>query len=174
MSHRKCAYCEHRFGRGSRVEIEHYISRYEDPNLVFEWTNLLPACQLCNGAKLHQIHGGLLVRPDEEDPEAFFSMESDTGKLIPNPLSDDRHQERASATIKLCDLNRGDLREIRLEEMQFVVRLITRLSREEPESIDDMKALLKPSRAYKFVLRHTLELHGQHVLAEEDRTRFQA
>ena len=174
MSHRKCTYCEYYFGRGSRLEIEHYISRFEDPNRVFEWTNLLPACQLCNGAKLAKVHGGLLVKPDEEDPESFFSLESATGKLIPNPLLDDDQQERASATIKLCDLNRGDLMEIRLEEMEFVGRLIARLARAEPEAVKDLEACLKPSKAYKFVLRHTLELHGQHLLAQADRDRFHA
>jgi uncharacterized protein (TIGR02646 family) len=174
MSHGKCAYCEYRCGRGSGLEIEHYVARHEDPDRAFEWTNLLPACRLCNNAKQNQVHGGLLLKPDEEDPEPFFLLQSATGMLTPNPELRADQQERAAATIKLCDLNRAGLREVRLEERDFVVRLIGRLARMEPESLKDLEDCLKPGKAYKFVLRHTLELHGAHQLAQADRDRFQA
>jgi len=52
--HWTCAYCqvwERQANGSSSFEIEHFISRYEAPHLIYEPTNLLYACSRCNSRK---------------------------------------------------------------------------------------------------------------------------
>ena len=49
-------YCESALEVTSYLEIEHYVAKTVTPELAFEWTNLLPACRLCNNAKGEQDH----------------------------------------------------------------------------------------------------------------------
>lgn len=44
LTHGKCAYCESRLEVDSFLEIDHYVAKTIDPELVFEWTNLFPTC----------------------------------------------------------------------------------------------------------------------------------
>src|SRR5712692_2433423 len=48
LAHGKCVYCEGKLGKTTYVEIEHYTAKTVAPELAFEWTNLFPACRLCN------------------------------------------------------------------------------------------------------------------------------
>jgi len=51
LTHGKCIYCESALEVTSEATIEHYIAKTVATHLAFEWTNLLPACRKCNGAK---------------------------------------------------------------------------------------------------------------------------
>lgn len=52
MSHNKCAYCECKIIEESKyLEVEHFFPKKHYPNLVVEWSNLLPSCKRCNGKK---------------------------------------------------------------------------------------------------------------------------
>jgi len=152
----------------SYLEIDHYVAKTTRRDMAFEWTNLLPACRLCNNAKGEHDHQGALLKPDADYPEPYFWIHPDTGKLEPHPKLDGAQSHRANETIRLCALQRPALCTKRAEMLMRVLRW---LSNAEPASLE-WEELLSPRLEYKFVLRHVLETRGQHSLAELDRTRF--
>jgi len=162
IAHGKCVYCESALGVTAYLEIDHYVAKKVSCSLAFEWTNLLPACRLCNNAKGEQDHKRALLKPDDEDPEPYFWIHPDTGKLEPHPKLDAAQSRRANETIRLCDLQRPALCTKRVEMLTRVLRATG----------VEWKELCDPRTEYKLVLRHALELRGQHELAEHDRTRF--
>jgi hypothetical protein len=146
------------------LEIEHYVAKTVTPSLAFEWTNLLAVCRLCNNAKSEQDHKGALLKPDDEDPEPYFWIHPDTGKLEPHPKLDGAQSYRATETIRLCGLQRSALCVKRVDMLTRVLNAIG----------SQWKDLCDPSTEYKLVLRHALVLRGQHALAECDRQRFRS
>jgi uncharacterized protein (TIGR02646 family) len=164
LAHGKCVYCESALEVTTYLEIEHYVAKTVSPEMAFEWTNLLPACSLCNNAKGEQDHKGALIKTDAEDPEQYFWIHPDTGKLEPHPKLDEADSRRALETIRLCDLQRPALCTKRTEMLMRVLRATG----------SQWKELCDPRMEYKFVLRQALELRGQHALAEYDRERFRS
>ena len=164
LAHGKCVYCESALEVTTYLEIEHYVAKTIAPELAFEWTNLLPACRLCNNAKGEHDHKGALLKPDAEDPEPYFWIHPDTGKLEPHTRLDEAHAHRAKETIRICDLQRPALCTKRVEMLMRVLRATGSL----------WKELCDPRTEYKLVLRHALEIRGQHALAEYDRERFRS
>ena len=161
-------YCESVLEVTSYVEIEHYVAKTVTPELAFEWSNLLPACRLCNNAKGEHDHRGVLLKPDAEDPEPYFWIHPDTGKLEPHPNLDEAQSNRAHETIRLCDLQRPALCTKRAEMLMRVLRWLSGA-----EAIgSEWARLCDPRIEHKLVLRHVLETRGQHQLAEFDRIRF--
>lgn len=57
LYHGKCAYCESKLGVSSVARIDHFRPQRGGRNrphngyywLTYEWTNLIPACDICNG-----------------------------------------------------------------------------------------------------------------------------
>ena len=47
----KCAYCEQSYQSSSYTQIEHYRPKSVYYWLAYEWSNLIPSCQLCNNKK---------------------------------------------------------------------------------------------------------------------------
>jgi len=159
----------------SYLEVDHYVAKTVACELAFEWTNLLPACQCCNTAKGQHDHYNALLKPDDEDPEPYFWVHPDTGKLEPHPRLTDAQAHRARETIRLCDLQRAALCTKRAEMLARVGRWLNQTAQADritKELREEWDALSHPGMEYKFVVRHALELRGQHVLAEYDRTRF--
>jgi len=150
LAHGKCVYCESVLEVTGYLEVEHYISKTRAPHLAFEWTNLLPACQRCNNAKSDQDHKNALLKPDDEDPEPYFWLHPDTGRLEPHPNLDAAQAHRANETIRLCDLQRPALCTKRIEMLKRVAQWLEQVWRD----------LSHPATEYKFVLRHFLEIHG--------------
>jgi uncharacterized protein (TIGR02646 family) len=168
LAYGKCAFCGSVLEVTAYLEIEHYVAKTVTPALAFEWSNLLPACRLCNNAKGEKDHQGALLKPDAEDPEPYFWIHPDTGKLEPHPKLDEAQSRRANETIRLCDLQRPALCTKRVEMLMRVLRWLSSAKLTGPE----WEELSSPSLEYKFVLRHVLETRGQHELAEYDRRRF--
>jgi uncharacterized protein (TIGR02646 family) len=168
LAYGKCVFCESALEVTTYLEIEHYIAKTVTPALAFEWTNLLPACRLCNNAKGEHDHKGALLKPDVEDPEPYFWIHPDTGKLEPHPNLNVAQSHRANETIRLCDLQRPALCTKRVE---MLVRVVRWLSNAEVNGTE-WDELSSPHLEYKLVLRHVLETHGQPRLAEYDRKRF--
>jgi uncharacterized protein (TIGR02646 family) len=166
----KCVFCESALEVTAYLEIEHYVAKTVTPALAFEWTNLLPACRLCNNAKGEQDHNGTLLKPDAEDPEPFFWIHPDTGKLEPHPKLDEAQSHRANETIRLCDLQRPALC---TKRVAMLMRAFRWLSNAEADG-SEWEELSSPSQEYKLALRHALEIRGQYALAEYDRKRFRS
>ena len=165
----KCSFCEGRLGAQAFAQIEHYISRKVAPHRAFEWRNLLPVCQVCNTFKGHTDHRGSLLKPDSEDPESFFWIGPE-GDIQPHPALNPEKALRAAETIRLCRLNRGELREARQEVANTVRRWLARsdaLVQEEWDKISN------PRFPYKIVVRHILALGKLPKLAAFDRRLFQ-
>ncbi len=172
----KCALCEGRLGAQAYPQIEHYVSRKVDPDRAFEWKNLLPVCQICNTSKGHADHQGRLLKPDAEDPEPFFWITPE-GDLTPHPKLNAAGVIRATETIRLCNLNRGELRENRqtvandvrrwLERTAGLVDGLDRHTQEEWHKLSD------PRQSHKIVVRHVLTQKNSPELAAEDGRRFQ-
>lgn len=176
MAHGKCVYCESALDVTADLQIEHYDSKSCYPERAFEWTNLLPACTKCNVAKAQEDHGGTLLKPDIEHPEAFFWLHPDTGELQPHPTLDDAGKQRALETIRLCNLQRPALCTQRALLLQRVARWLYRLSHEVPSALllEERNEFFDPRMEYKFVLRHKLRQAGLQSLAELDRQKFEA
>jgi len=140
----KCAFCEASL-KNSYAEIEHYrpkkssnLSKCDSTKsyywLAFAWDNLLPSCKMCNISKsncfdiyevradydddtLSDIHSSLqkyhdiekpkLLHPEMDKFEEYIHFQK-KGKII----TDD---ERVKYTIKICNLNRKYLSELREE-----------------------------------------------------------
>lgn len=172
MSHGKCVFCEGTLGVTSHLEIEHYVAKSGRPELAFEWSNLFAACRVCNGAKGQQDHGGALLKPDHDEPEPHFSINSNNGELVATP----HDPSRADRTIQLCDLQRGALCTKRLEVYDRVHRWARRAkaSRKLTKALrEEWERLADPRHEFKFVVRFALRQHGLVELAEEDRERFE-
>ena len=177
LTHSKCVYCEVRLDWPVGVHIEHYVAKTVEPELAFEWSNLLPACAGCNAAKGNQDHDGSLIKPDNEDPEQLLRYDLVTGRIEPKPDQPPDNSRRVSETVRLCGLHRGDLIERRLHAyksylaiLHAILELRRRGSPEIAERLESM--LLDPQEPFKLVLRTMLWLEGFPDLAAEDRRRF--
>lgn len=177
VSQGKCAFCESLLGVATYREIEHYWpkSRYRDR--VFAWDNLFLACRLCNGEKLDQDHGGTLVKPHDEEPEGLLWLNLDSGKLEPRDGLTAEQAGRVRETIRICDLNRGDLCQARLAQVRLATNTLVRLGREgenpTEETRSDLTGLLSPRQSYKFAVRFVFEQSGNTALARRDREKFE-
>lgn len=175
LTHGKCVYCEGPLGPQADLDIDHYISKTLNPERAFEWTNLLPSCRKCNRPKGNHDHANALLKPDSEDPEPFFWLHPDSGRLEPHPSLDAGARHRAEETIRLCDLQRSALCEQRYKMFQRVNRwLLLMVAGTSPVEIlsQEWDALSDPRQEYKFVLRHALGMKGLKTLADKDRQRF--
>jgi uncharacterized protein (TIGR02646 family) len=173
LAHGKCVYCESALEVTAYLAIDHYVAKTVAEELSFEWTNLLPACQICNTAKGQQDHKGVLLKPDVDDPEPYFWIHPDTGRLEPHPTLDDKRARRASETIRLCNLQRAALCTNRVEMMKRVRRWLDLLASHPNAGVaEEWESLSSPVTQYKLVLRHVLELRGLRALAQFDRQRF--
>jgi uncharacterized protein (TIGR02646 family) len=168
LAYGKCVFCETALEVSGFLEIEHYTAKTLAPDLAFEWTNLLPSCQLCNNSKRDADHGNLLLKPDAEDPEPHFWVHPDTGRLAPHPRLDAVQVARANRTIELCNLQRPALCTQRADMVSRVGRWLQHLSE------DEWEYLSRPTTEYKLVIRHVLKLHRHDALHAQDKSLFES
>lgn len=177
LAHGKCVFCESLLGVSGHLTVEHYKAKTRYPDLTFEWTNLLPTCTLCNEFKNDVDHGNALLKPDVEDPEPFFWIHPDTGRLQPHPRLNAAQEQRALRTIEICNLQRPALCTKRWEMLKGVARWLELLASPVSASTavtEEWEFLSHPTTEHKFVVRHVLKLHGQNALCAHDRTRFES
>jgi uncharacterized protein (TIGR02646 family) len=174
LAHGKCVYCESLLDVTSYLEVEHYHPKTVHQHLTFDWDNLLPACRRCNNAKGEEDHGGILLKPDIEDPEPFFWIHPDTGRLEPHPNLDADGVRRAIETIRICDLQRPALCTRRTEMLNRIGRWLRQVTDEglSDPLREEWECLSHPTMEFKLVIRHVLDLHKQTKLSAQDRARF--
>ncbi|MEB6666346.1 HNH endonuclease [Acinetobacter vivianii] len=77
-SYHKCAYCETDLADpATYMEVEHFIPKSKDPDLVVNWQNLLPSCKRCNGTKSDDdIIAKPIINPFDHEPkeELYFDV----------------------------------------------------------------------------------------------------
>lgn len=173
MGRGKCAYCEGPLGAQTHHHIEHYVAKTVEPAQAFLWTNLLPACSVCNGFKGSQNHQGLLIKCDEEDPEVFFRIKPSSGELEPDPRLDAVGEQRALRTIEICKLQRGALCQQRLDAWQEAAQCVEALAANDARSVEFfLPRLMRPTQVFKLAIRLAFTQKGAEALAEADRERF--
>jgi len=138
--HKKCAYCESNIDAGASLEVEHFrpknkVQETEHTGyywLAYEWSNLLLACEKCNG-KSHKsnkfpIEGVRVEQPIFENGNLITHIESDyflaEKALLLNPEIDDVEKlfifkpdgtikglnNRAEKSIEIYGLDRESLK----------------------------------------------------------------
>lgn len=97
-SHGKCAYCECDLTKESKyMEVEHFEDKGTDPTKVVVWSNLLPACKRCNGAKgTHNVRAEPIVNPYFDDPKQHIGFRLYRLKGL---------TQVGASTIEVVDLN---------------------------------------------------------------------
>jgi uncharacterized protein (TIGR02646 family) len=101
LSHSKCAYCECELQtEATYMEVEHYVAKTLDPNIVVDWDNLLPSCKRCNGSKaIHDVRIEPVVNPFKDNPSDHLALK--WFRMI-------RKSEIGQTTIEVVDLNDVD------------------------------------------------------------------
>lgn len=143
MFNGKCAYCESKITHIDYPHIEHYkpksLPAYRA--LAFEWTNLLLACGVCNGAE-HKgdrfpeaAEGGPIINPCDEEPDEHFDFIYDRSSRLATVIG---KTTRGETTEKLLGLNRHELRAYRSTQVQklFALKL---MAQTEPEAEEVLK-----------------------------------
>lgn len=122
----KCAYCESKITHVDYGHVEHFRPKRGPkarPDLTFEWSNLLLACGICNGAEYksdrfpEEAESGPPVDPCEDDPADHFEFHFDPVAKLASVYGT---TQRGVATEELVGLNRPELREYR---SKYICRL---------------------------------------------------
>ncbi len=124
LFHGKCAYCESKITHVDCGHIEHYRPKSGWKDLTFDWSNLLLACGICNGAghKGNRFpesdEDGPIVNPCEDEPLDHFKFDFDQEAMVASVYGTSK---RGKVTESVLGLNRSDLR---VHRSLFVKRLI--------------------------------------------------
>ncbi len=155
--HGKCAYCESRL-QGQQI-VDHYRPIVRYPWLIYEWSNLLTSCPVCNANKSdrfdvkgkrvdgpqadrnewksdsNSFHGEepLLLNPEIDNPEEHLYFNSQ-GEVL-------GRSERGDYTISVCNLNREDLVNRRKEKIHVLINEFQQLLYSYIQTKFDGKAL---------------------------------
>lgn len=112
----KCAYCERRILANQHGDVEHIQPISKERAKMFEWSNLVLACQICNGNKSDKEAGPTkLIHP-------VLSTPSD--ELVFDGITIHSDSIVGLSTIDAIGLNRSGLLTDRLEKIEIIRRLI--------------------------------------------------
>lgn len=144
--HNKCAFCESDLN-SQYGQVEHYRPKKVYYWMSLSWSNLLLACEICNGKKsdkfeingikavyknetLSNIHSKtadydqlekpLLINPEQETEESLrehFTFDLKKGEII-------HKTNRMEYTVETCDLNRKNLIQSRMTVLNDLKNLI--------------------------------------------------
>lgn len=130
-----CAYCEGEYDDTSYAEIEHFKPKSLYPELMFEYSNMNLACQICNTNKKEK-YDDKLINPTVEDPEEHLRYKT----YILKPLD-----ERGKLTINMFDINseeRLNKRKSVYDEVNKRMLLVNKwLNNLEPDNINSINML---------------------------------
>lgn len=119
MQGERCAYCEGPMG-DNNCHIEHFRQRGRYPQGTFDWHNLFGSCNRPGTCGDHKDKCGVyphhnLIKPDIEDPDAFFVF-TPSGAIRPRARLEPQDNHRAVETIRILGLD-GSLNQIRQAEV---------------------------------------------------------
>lgn len=135
FQHKLCVYCESPAFRGDGTgHIEHFFHKEQFRDKTFDWDNLFGCCpsnKHCGHYKDEVLEGGckrvydpaLLIKPDKEDPNSFFTY-SASGKIEAKMGISDNDKKKADETIKAVNLLASSLvqsREAQITRFQHKV-----------------------------------------------------
>ncbi|HLP45010.1 MAG TPA: retron system putative HNH endonuclease [Candidatus Kapabacteria bacterium] len=150
LYHGKCAYCEISNKTGSYMRIDHYRPKSLYPWLAVEWSNLVYSCEICNTKKGNQfplpegISRVIKGEPGSAESLANSRVLLDENPLLLHPELNDPRQHLefqidgiikgkngskiGETTIKVCDLNRIDLRIARKTQIDRILSRINEIT----------------------------------------------
>lgn len=188
--HDKCCYCEGKFAAHASGDVEHFRPKTcfqqekggpkEYPGyywLVYDWSNLYYACELCNRVGKRNLFP--IVDPTQRRRSA-----SDCRKELPEiidpggPLDPRDHikfngaapegvTELGRKTIRILDLDRGDLTTARLEHLAALhtlrelkdipaARLDASMLAVQRKAIDKLRVAVEPTAPYSAMVNDFL------------------
>jgi uncharacterized protein (TIGR02646 family) len=158
LFHGKCAYCESHITHVDYGHIEHYRPKsgpHGQPELCFEWTNLLLACGVCNGAEFKSDHfpgtaeHGPIINPCDDDPAFHFEFRFDVKLGLASVYGT---TPRGHTTEVLLGLNRAELRRFRSEQVKKLA-VLKRLAESDSEAKQLMQEALLSASDYSAFAR---------------------
>ena len=198
LFHGKCAYCESSILDQSLINIEYFRPRDGamgldgsfSPDhywwLVFEWSNMLPSCQLCDSAKAQRfpvartraaagalgtkldLEQPFLLDPCKDDPELhlFFARNGFVSSVTP----------RGRCAIEVLALNREPLVQMRFQQIEDLHETIRSVIEGMQTAIHRLREALSSSAPFlaakrQLVRSYVAELRS--VLTERDWTALQ-
>ena len=153
-----CGYCEEIV----RGEVDHFRPKSKFPELVYEWSNWVFACNACNSiSKKDKWPEGGYVDPCavsvQEHPENYFQFDLLTGELTPRSGLSGKRLRMAQQTIRDINLNEHFHLEKRIARIELVKRLLSFLvENPRPEVERLIKQLTSRSRELSSVAREVL------------------
>jgi uncharacterized protein (TIGR02646 family) len=150
LFHGKCAYCESKITHVDYGHIEHYRPKSRFPEHTFEWSNLLLACGVCNGAGHKGDHfpeeaeGGPLIDPCSDDPAQHLTFRYDPAAKLASVYGT---TSRGQVTETLLGLNRPELRALRSLAVRKLAAL-ARFAETDPEARELLHAALRDDAQY--------------------------
>lgn len=151
MQYMLCAYCESTFTKEDS-HIEHLYPRSKYEGLTFEWKNLFGSCNnefTCgifkdSARNPHQVNHELLIKPDQDDPKAYFRYYRN-GRISAKSGLTDTQYWRAKETIKAFNLNKNSLARMRerhlepLKQLEEEFILWCDMCGDDPELLDELE-----------------------------------
>lgn len=130
MSNGKCALCETPEPR----TIEHIEEKTAHPERMFDWDNILPACNDCNTTRQHAVTRNRPLDPSTTDPLSHFGW-NEYGHIVPLPQS----QSQVEATVAMYNLTRFDHE--RMKRRTWLRYLFARVCAETPPTAETRELL---------------------------------
>ena len=142
-----CAYCENRLDTNLGSHIEHILSKSLNPELTFEYTNLMLSCiqdgkvednmdtnsVSCGHSPLkrkNDYNEELFIKPTELNVEKYFSFEVN-GKIIAKAGLNSVETQRVEHTVNVLNLNCNRLKRQRHKIIIEGYKIISELKSDE-------------------------------------------
>lgn len=111
MNHGRCSFCTQFLQDfDDAMTVEHIKTKRDYPQKIFQWSNLLCACSICNTKRSTRAHypQKYLDPTKIDDIEKYFCYKVD-GTIVANDTLDPDEEEKAEYMIDLYKLNRKAL-----------------------------------------------------------------
>lgn len=123
MNYARCSFCTKRISDfEDNMTVEHIKIKRDYPQNIFQWSNLLCACSICNTKRgtIPYDKQKYLDPTKVPDIERYFSYTL-CGDIVPNEELDSEEYQKADYMIKTYKLRR---RELVCERREFLRKLI--------------------------------------------------
>jgi hypothetical protein len=157
--HSKCYLTEEKFHTSWQMDIEHFVSQSESPELVYEWTNLFPAEHKANMSKPRSTPVGGYLNPcnpsDDVENQIIYSL---TGHgSIPNFNAIDPDNQSEINTVSLLNRLHNGHNSTSIKSTSGLRHAIQKKTRKILEKICDWRAQISNSQR-EIQLRNELRL----------------
>lgn len=129
--HGICGYCEEAVDQ-SKASVDHFMPKSKFPELVYEWSNWVFACQPCNQSKGDKWPNGGYVDPcacsQLERPEDYFDFDIYSREILPKQGLSPERRSKAKITIDDMKLNDHKHLQKRRDQIKLVKLLLSFLA----------------------------------------------